>query len=268
MPCSMPDWLPSMQSMQLFSINSLPLSKCLAAALSMFLFGGPVRVPVCALAARNRTSITEQDGTRCRMQHKFVSPFNLRQKGHRSGPKLNRSNLFLQHLECALQPDAARRLQQDGISGTHLLGQPLTGLLGCFHKLRLDPGAASSFSESLGQAAYTNDYIDLLFCGVTSDLAMQSFGRGAELQHLSCHEDAATGLHAGQCIDHGLEGAGVGIVAIINNGGAAAVEHLPTLVAGNHGGQGLYRFRGRDTALHGSGRRSQRIIDVMFADQR
>jgi len=106
-----------------------------------------------------------------------------------------------------------------------------------------------------------NDQVEASFSGGASTGNMKSLPVFAEFQHFSGDEDAAASGTCGQGADHGAQGLGVGVVAIIQDGCAVDLEHLSALVSrceffkrGDSIGERNACFKRNCKSRHGVGR--------------
>ena len=89
----------------------------------------------------------------------------------------------------------------------------------------------------------------------------------AEFEHFSRNEDAALGRPRGERVNHGLQRFGVGVVAVIQNGGAGDFENFSTLAAG---GKGFERGNGGveiDSRFERNGESGHGVLRVVRAEQ-
>ena len=114
---------------------------------------------------------------------------------------------------------------------------------------------------------HASDQIQASFSGGASTGSMKSLPVFAEFQHFSGDEDAAASGTCGQGADHGAQGLGVGVVAIIQDGCAIDFEHLSALVPG-----GEFLERGdcimeRDTCFESDGKAGHGVGSVVRAEK-
>ena len=107
---------------------------------------------------------------------------------------------------------------------------PAVGGIG--QKDRGDSAQAGCGSEMLCIAAHAHHEIDSGIGGRLAGCRVQHRGMLAEFEHFSSDEDAALGRARGQRLNHGSQCFRVGVVAVVENRGAANFQHFSALAAG------------------------------------
>ena len=142
-------------------------------------------------------------------------------------------NLFDQRFDGALEVNTAGAFDEDNVAGAKIFNEPLAGGVGVAEKDGRHSAGACGGGQVFGVALHRDDEIE---AGLGGGAATSDVQRGpvlAQLEHLAGDQDAAAlGGARGEGANHGAQRLGVGVVAVIENGGAGDLDDLAALVAG------------------------------------
>ncbi len=117
--------------------------------------------------------------------------------------------------------------------GRRFCDEPMAGGFGVGEKHGGDSAGASGRGQMLGIALHGDDQIEAGLGGGAAAGGVQRGAVLAQLQHFAGNQNAAaSGGARGQGVDHGAQRFGIGVVAVVQNGGAGDLDHLAALVAG------------------------------------
>src|SRR5215813_13007264 len=102
--------------------------------------------------------------------------------------------------ERPLQFHTTRCLEQNYVTFTCFLSQPVACFLRSRDELGLQPCFPCRFHHGLCQASHTEQKIELLLRHVAAAFAMELFSAGTELQHLACDRNVTLAWHERQGI--------------------------------------------------------------------
>ena len=167
----------------------------------------------------------------------------------------------------ALQVHAARAFHQHHIARAQILREPLTGGFGIAEKYRRHSAGAGGRGQMFRIALHGDDQIETSLGGSASTGDVQRGAVLAHLQHFAGHQDAAArGGPRGQGVDHGAQCFGIRVVAVVENGCAADLDHLAALVAGREGRDRLHRGIEIDARFERHGESGHGIRRVVRAE--
>ncbi len=117
--------------------------------------------------------------------------------------------------------------------GRRFCDEPLAGGFGIGEKNCGDSAGAGGGGQVLGVALHGDDEIEASLGGGAAAGGVQRGTVLAHLQHFAGDQDAAaSGGARGEGADHGAQRLGIGVVAVVENGGAGDLDDLAALVAG------------------------------------
>src|SRR5581483_2414320 len=161
----------------------------------------------------------------------------------------------------------SRSFEQHHIPFSCFASQPLACFFRSRNKQRLGSSFAGAVHDLLSQSAHPEQNVDLLFASMPATCLMQFFRQRPEFEHLSRDHDSPLRIHRCQRVDHRVQRLRIRIVAIVHHRDVTQLENLPAFVGRSERCQRPYRFR----RLHPTGKShrhgSQRVQDVVFANE-
>ena len=134
---------------------------------------------------------------------------------------LRGGSVILQDFDGAFELHSARALDQDHIAGLQILRRATRpARFGIGQEERGDSAPAGRGGQVLCIAAHADHEIDAGFgCGLAAG-RVQLRRLLAQFEHFAGDQDAALRRTRGQRVNHGAQRFGVGVVAVVENGGA------------------------------------------------
>jgi len=163
--------------------------------------------------------------------------------------------------------NAARAFDQDLVAGAEILREPASGGFGIGQKQRRDSAGAGCGGQMFGVAADAGDQIEACFSGSASAGGVQRGSVFAEFEHLPGHQDAALGGTRGERVNHGAQSFWIGVVTVVEDGGARDVDQLAALVAGSERRERLDGGIEIDPCFKGDGEAGDGVGGVVRAEQ-
>ena len=135
--------------------------------------------------------------------------------------------LIASDFDGAFEVDAARALHENDIAGAKVFDEPLAGGFGVVEEDGRDSSGASRSGKMFGIALNGDDEIEAGLRGGAAAGGVQRRAMLTHFKHLAGDKDAPASCGAGgEGTNHGAERLGVGVIAVIQDGGAGDFDHL------------------------------------------
>ncbi len=140
--------------------------------------------------------------------------------------------MALQHFDGAFELDSAGAFDEDDVAGLKVFRKPFAGGLRVGQKDGSNSAKAGGSGKMLCIARTPDNQIDAGFRSCFAAGGMKHGGVFTELEHLASDKDPALRGASRKRMNHGKQCFGVGIVAVVEDGGARDLEDFSALAAG------------------------------------